>query len=311
MSLILDALNKADREREPAPAIPTIAAPFTPSAETNNALPGWVYAIAGALAVSVVVMLVLLFKIGGATSAPVPASAATPDNSANTAVQNESIVSEKPLSAETVEAAKTAKLPESYSPKEPSSFAQYELQKSVLKEASTQPLSKPIESDAVANLYGNTEPESAPVSTSEKEAPKPLDNKVVEAPTPTQQAKPKISKPAEPLVSDEELSELWREAQKETPPPAPPKTQQGQFAQLPYLYQLPESFQERIPTLMYQNHIFTARASAVIINGSTYKKGDVIADQLKIEEITEEDLVLSYMDKPFKLAALSSWVKMD
>ncbi len=314
MSLILDALNKADREREPAPAIPTIAAPFTPSTEANTALPGWVYAIAGALAVSVVVMLVLLFKIGGATSTSVPASATTPSNLENTAAQNAPSVSAKPLSAEPnepVEAAKAVKLAEPNSPDEPSNFAQYELQKPVVKEASAQTALKPIVSEAVANLYGDTKPEATPLNTPEKAALKPVENKAADAPAPTKQTKPKAAKPAEPLVSDEELAELWREAQQETTPPEPPKTQQGKFAQLPYLYQLPESFQERIPTLMYQNHIFSARASAVIINGSTYKKGDLIADQLRVEEITEEDLVLSYMDKPFKLAALSSWVKMD
>ena len=311
MSLILDALNKADREREPAPAIPTIAAPFTPSTETNTALPGWVYAIAGALAVSVVVMLVLLFKIGGATSASVPASAATPSNLENAAAQDSPSVSAKPLSAESVEVVKTDKLPAPKLPNEPLGFAQYELQKAVVKEAPAQTALKPIVSDAVANLYGDSEPEATPLSTPEKAALKPVENKAADAPAPTKQTKPKTAKPAEPLVSDEELAELWRETQQETTPPEPPKTQQGQFAQLPYLYQLPESFQERIPTLMYQNHIFSSRASAVIINGSTYKKGDLIADQLKVEEITEEDLVLSYMDKPFKLAALSSWVKMD
>ena len=80
------------------------------------------------------------------------------------------------------------------------------------------------------------------------------------------------------------------------------------YANIPYLRQLPESFQSRIPALMYQNHIYSPKGGAVIINGITYRQGDTIAADLVVEAITEEELVLSYLHKPFKLSALSSWV---
>lgn len=296
MSLILDALNKADREREPVPAIPTIATSFATTNTGNNPLPGWVYAIAGALAVSVVVMLVLLLKIG------------------NTAViaNNENTASQAPLAALTTQ--QPAKLTEETPvamklPRELPAAVEYELQ-SV--SAKLQMPQDPHLSETVAGLYGNADLEIAPENNNEKEristgdeASESSGEVATEHQEPIKKAKEKAAKP---LVSDAQLAALWREAQQET---APLEPQQNMVTELPYLHQLPESFQERIPTLMYQNHIFSARASAVIINGATYKKGDFIADQLKIEAITEEDLVLSYLDKPFKLAALSSWVKMN
>jgi general secretion pathway protein B len=106
-------------------------------------------------------------------------------------------------------------------------------------------------------------------------------------------------------LSTENIQRLWRESDSQ---PSPSNAADGAIANIPFLYQLPESFKNRIPTLLYQNHIYSAKGGAVVINGETYRKGSSIAQDLLIEEITEEELVLSYLKKPFKLTALSSWV---
>ena len=110
-----------------------------------------------------------------------------------------------------------------------------------------------------------------------------------------------------PLVSDQELQSLWKAT--ESMVLDEPSEPTNPYANIPFLHQLPESFQSRIPTLMYQNHIYSPKASAVIINGKTYRKGDTITADLVIDEITEEALILTYLKKPFRLAALSSWVQ--
>lgn len=290
MSLILDALNKADREREPAPAVPSITHPYVGSGPASQAaLPSWVFALVGALAVSVVVMLVLLFKLTG-NSASYPQEAP----------QQELPQTERMKPAPAVNATR-----ELHAVSQEPPFGQYAVAGEVnaVKPEPTQVVAprdpEPVAADAVAHLYG--------------QGVQAVPNKVRQSEPVERAAASAVKQPApktDPLVDDAELAALWREAQQETAPPAVPAANADGYGQLPYLYQLPESFQERIPTLMYQNHIYTARASAVIINGATYKVGDRLAEQLKVEAITEEDLVLSYMDKPFKLAALSSWVKM-
>lgn len=296
MSLILDALNKADREREPAPAVPSITHPYVGSGPAAQAaLPSWVFALVGALAVSVVVMLVLLFKLTG-NSASYPQEAP----------QQEVPQQELPQTERVKPAPEANANRELHAVSQEQPFGQYPVAGEVnaVKPEPTQVAAprdpEPVAADAVAHLYGQGV-QAAPNKVRQSEPAERAAASAVKLPAPK----------TDPLVDDAELAALWREAQQETAPPAVPAANTDGYGQLPYLYQLPESFQERIPTLMYQNHIYTARASAVIINGATYKVGDRLAEQLKVEAITEEDLVLSYMDKPFKLAALSSWVKMN
>lgn len=295
MSLILDALNKADREREPTQAIPSIASPYIAPVNQVAALPGWVFALAGALAVSVFVMVVLLVKMSGAGH-----------NLQNNTTVDDYLNKSVNVSTEEVKAA------------EP--FSQYAMPVSAdpkfipSKSGAVNAVEPSVFSEEITSLYKKSEqPRVAPNveqrvmenSNKKADASQALDfsKNIKESAA--------AKKSVEPLVSDAELAVLWAQAQQETTPPEVPASANEEFSELSFLYQLPESFQERIPTLMYQNHIYSARASAVIINGVTYKKGDQIADQLIVESIAEEELVLSYMNKPFKLAALSSWVKMN
>ena len=117
------------------------------------------------------------------------------------------------------------------------------------------------------------------------------------------------------LPSPEELQRMWQETKTQVEPKAQVKAKAPvpttPYAKIPYLHQLPENFQRRIPSLLYQNHIYSAKGSAVILNGKTYRKNDQIAPDLMVQDITEDDLILDYLKRPFKLAALSSWVQMD
>lgn len=298
MSLILDALNKADRQRDDQEPVPNLAtyhvAPSKPKPAAGIA--NWMLYSILALLVLVVIGLALLLLQGRGERGPasvVNTRMATADVADK--LKPEPIVAVEAVAQPAIATGLNAPIKglraEAIAPR--------------VEDASND-RREPAISAEVAAIYGQ-------VGDAGAKAPKSdvvdglYQSEKASAPRKTAQASPK--KPVNPLVDDQELQALWEQSQAEgaalTPPVIDP------YAKLPYLHQLPESFQNRIPTLMYQNHIFSAKASAVILNGKTYRKGEEVATSLVVEAITEEDLILSYLNKPFRLAALSSWVKMD
>lgn len=78
------------------------------------------------------------------------------------------------------------------------------------------------------------------------------------------------------------------------------------FDDVPFLHELPVALQNRIPTLMYAQHSFDAQS--VTINKKTFTVGDNIGDSVVVERILADGVLLNYEGEQFKLAALSSWV---
>ena len=293
MSLILDALNKADRQRDDKEPVPNLASYHAEvKANTPEMVPRWaIFSVIGLLFAVVIVLLISLLR--------------SPQN--------------EPVSG----VSQNAAAPIAHAPTAPMQAEEAQPFKATQPVVETSARGLPqVESHTqlapeVAAIYANLDaPEQAPVNAAQvspvadlyaggnKNVQPKAERQAATRTAPSAQPRPN----APPLVSDDELQALWLEAQKESD--AQPKPV-DRYANIPFLHQLPESFQERIPTLLYQNHIFSPKASAVIVNGNTYKKGDVIAADLSVDDITEEALILSYLDKPFKLAALSSWVKMN
>lgn len=78
------------------------------------------------------------------------------------------------------------------------------------------------------------------------------------------------------------------------------------FDDVPFLHELPVALQNRIPTLMYAQHSFDAQS--VTINKKTFTVGDNIGNSVVVERILADGVLLNYEGEQFKLAALSSWV---
>lgn len=78
------------------------------------------------------------------------------------------------------------------------------------------------------------------------------------------------------------------------------------YVDLPFLHELPVSVQNTIPTLMYALHQYPH--SSVVINKKTYTEGDEIVAGLVIERLLADGLILHLDGQEFKLSALSSWV---
>ncbi len=70
----------------------------------------------------------------------------------------------------------------------------------------------------------------------------------------------------------------------------------------------PQSFQRRIPDLMFNSHIFTDTPSSrrVMINNVYLREGQVFSG-LKVVQITEEGVVLSLDDEAFNVGVLRDW----
>ncbi len=94
------------------------------------------------------------------------------------------------------------------------------------------------------------------------------------------------------------------------PPPVPAGVPAAEsiasLDDVPFLHKLPMNFQNRIPTLMYKQHDY--EAGFVTINETTLYVGDFAADGVAVEQIMADGAVLSFDNRRFKLLAQSSWV---
>ena len=75
----------------------------------------------------------------------------------------------------------------------------------------------------------------------------------------------------------------------------------NRYEGIPQQRQLPYELQREIPELNISVHLFSAEPSSrlVRINNSTYREGDLVADQLKLEEITQDGVIMSIGDNRF------------
>jgi len=79
----------------------------------------------------------------------------------------------------------------------------------------------------------------------------------------------------------------------------------------PFLSDLSQQKKDTIPTLMYSRHEFSSdeALSSVTINGTQLKKGGRVAG-VRVVEILPDSLVLSYQGSEFRLRALNSWINL-
>jgi general secretion pathway protein B len=70
----------------------------------------------------------------------------------------------------------------------------------------------------------------------------------------------------------------------------------------------PHSFQIQIPDMAFNSHIYTDTASSrrVMINNIYLREGQTFSG-MRVEEITEEGIVLSLKGESFKMGVLRDW----
>ncbi len=78
---------------------------------------------------------------------------------------------------------------------------------------------------------------------------------------------------------------------------------------VPHLVELPLSFQRSVPDLTVNSHIFASvpQARRVMINNRNLRPGDSFQG-LRVEEITEDGVVLSRQGQQFRLGIVRDWM---
>ncbi|HEV8077956.1 MAG TPA: general secretion pathway protein GspB [Marinobacter sp.] len=78
---------------------------------------------------------------------------------------------------------------------------------------------------------------------------------------------------------------------------------------VPHLVELPLSFQRSVPDLTVNSHIFASvpQARRVTINNQNLRPGDSVQG-LRVEEITEDGVVLSRQGQQFRLGIVRDWM---
>jgi len=301
MSLILDALNRADEERKNQDRVPDLHAHHAlPIAKAETLLPGRALALAAVAATLALGLGLGWYLFGRGQEEPVVEHAA--DNRASTpAAANGLLDSSKPLLSDS---------PTADSPSLNKDTVPGAGQTSV-----SQPLPAPTggsatsavtdpgqaQRQAVAGLYAGqpaSDSQAADNSVDELYASAPAEATQVEH-LPESLAE---NTPREALVPQRITG----------PAPTPVIRRLDSIIDAPYFKDLPWSQKQQIPTISYARHNYLPNGiSTVVINGETRGIGNQVAQgRLVIEDIVEDGVVLRLGSLRFKLPALSGWVNM-
>ena len=80
----------------------------------------------------------------------------------------------------------------------------------------------------------------------------------------------------------------------------------------PFLMDLSQQTRDEIPTVMYQRHSYggDSSRSSVVLNGETLRAGGNAAPGVTVDEILPDSVILSFRGTRFRLRALNSWVNL-
>ncbi|VUD56772.1 hypothetical protein TDB9533_02391 [Thalassocella blandensis] len=95
-------------------------------------------------------------------------------------------------------------------------------------------------------------------------------------------------------------------APRPTQPPANKNTLAG-HPDIGTVHDLPFATQKQLPTLMYREHHYP---NNVMLNKKVVSKGQQIEPNLYLEEILVDGIILRYEKRKFKMPRLNSWVNM-
>jgi len=292
MSLILDALNRSQKERDNSREVPGISTqhwvePLPPAGRWQRGLP-WLGLV---IALAVIVWLLLGNKDNKleAVGREPPAQAI---ESPAEAGQNKA--SDKTASVPSVSPLKEAENNISPKPVLPSSIQSPKA--TVGSATSRSTLTSGTGDTAVADLYKSAAPQKAP----SRETVKPAQSKPTAPPKSRSRS---ISGAKEEPIDIEKMIALARGEAENLELPE---------HSAPFLSELSQQSKDRIPTIYYSQHDYSAieGQSTVILNGEPVREGGKVAGSLKLVEILPQSIVLSDRGKEFRLKALNSWINL-
>lgn len=317
MSLILEALNKADRERDNQPKVPDLQTVHgrivPPSAPKRH----WGMYVVIALLVLILFLLIAVLvrqsmapAAKTATGAPAQ-TAPSPAPQAAVAAPSAPTLAPPPATPDTGSDVHDIYQDASLSAPQPEYAPAYE-------ETPAMPRTKKSRS----RLLDELEAEAQQLDEANNSDEELLPATVRKAAKPVAKASDELQDNGE--LNDEKIKALWEQTKKEIPErPGNPAKLQTQiqeaikdtlslYKQVPYLHELPEKVQNAVPSINYINHLYSEKAGgAVIINKKTLRSGQEISPGMIIERVASDGIVVQYQGMRFKLNALSSWVNFS
>lgn len=287
MSLILDALNRAERERQVAEQVPNLHTLHTPLPnEQHRRVKFWVLVICFLLTLLVFGFIAygLLYKA--------PNQLIPTNTKPVAAITQSTLVDEFAATAKNTERQEHKKIPKAIPAINPSV--------DVAMPASAE--------QALVSLYeqANQSPQSTQIKESE--------GTVTEALYQTLQPEHKVvdkTDRAKSLAKDHPETQAVIEL---TQPVATLAVAQARtfeaIQEVPYIGDLPWGVRQDIPTINYSRHDYFSDHPSVTINGKNFFTGDQLFAEAKLIEIFEDGIIIQYKNMPFKLKALNSWVNM-
>lgn len=283
MSLILDALNRAEHERKNQNAVPDINTLHRPQAlSTESSARRTIWWGIGAVLVLVAIILALLVVLRR-ESGPVPVA---PPLSVPSPVEQAPSVQQSAVAPSSVAAVASVPSPRSIS-------RQATVATTPEVAAKATPRTSATNSD-VDKLYAAEDTTaSAPVDTGV--------NELYAAEAATTAASETI---VDPFNSTGSATAAAQEQ-------APPRTFDS-IKNIPDFNALPWNMRQKIPTITYARHNYLAGGvSSVVINNQTTGVGNIIgAGQFIVQEIYVDGVVLKHGNAVFKLRALTGWINM-
>lgn len=276
MSLILDALNRADRERknsQPTPDINTVHEVSYHPGRSGRGAKLWILAGVIILVLAGLLIYLLLQTQTRQQAAPIPVSTPAP-----------------------VPAVREATTPPALSPTDIAQSRAAAVESTAVKTPTETPVEKSAE---VHSLYA------------QEEAP-PVDDKVNDLYKPVEEPPVVKSVPVQvPAVTSVSLLDDSPEPVQTAPAPAEKGKRYDDVHHVPDLRQLPWGVQQQIPSIIYSQHNFTGDgASNVVLNGQARRPGNQVGGELNLEEIYVDGILLRFREHRFKLRAMNNWVNM-
>ena len=276
MSLILDALNRADEERKQRELTPSLRSTPTAPAENHKTFNRWTIQALAILLLFTLVLYTLFFRSPPEltqtnSNDPVPLPNPRP-NSQNTAKKNIELPSTTSPPAKSISSREAAAL-----------YVREALRpNNVGSKAETRTASAP--QSAISQLYqqqNQREAAQQEVLTDAAITTQPAAEQVVSA----EPVKPSVSK--QPDVDPIAF-----------------------FQQVPMLSDMPTRFKRTVPSLEYKVHVYSSdnQSGVVNLNGPYRKVGSQVAPGLRIVAILPDSVVLELDGVLFRLKAMTSWV---
>jgi len=109
-------------------------------------------------------------------------------------------------------------------------------------------------------------------------------------------------------VSEDLLAKFQHALTDEQQNQADTAEQQSASSEVRSLMDMPASFQDQIPNLQFEQHIYASDGEGwVKVNGRDRYEGDRISGELILSKIEPQQVILSYQGEQFSLPALSNW----